>query len=111
MLKVILIQYTVFTRLEVTEELSKQKVHLEHQKKPFTGYIRFSDAARKITRQIPGRVNILKSPFPEDDRPIYRITSGQFSLIKHLFRGEGIDYEIVEWPEDVEKPFLMPPGF
>lgn len=105
--------YTLFNRLEVTEELSKQKTKLEEKsEKPFTGYLRFlSKKADKVAQQIPGRRSVYKSPFEDNDRPIYRITSGQFSFIEHLLKGEGVDYEIVEWPKDAEKPYLPPPGF
>ncbi len=104
--------YTVFNRLAITEESSLRRIQPEQkEEKQFTGYLRFSEEAKEISSQIPGRVNFLKSPFEDDNRPIYRITGGQFQLIKHLLKGEGIDYEIVEWPEGVEKPFVMPPGF
>lgn len=104
--------YSGFNRLAVTERSSIAGIQSEPEKrKPFTGYLRFSEKAEQIVHKMPGRINYLKSPFKDDNRTIYRITRGQFGLIEHLLKGEGIDYEIVEWPEDVEKPFVMPPGF
>lgn len=103
--------YTMFHRLEITAESAQQKKQLEKEK-TFTGYIRFSEEAElSIAFEIPGRVNVLKSPFKDDNRTIYRITQAQFQLIKHLLKGEGVDYEIVEWPKNAKKPFLIPPGF
>lgn len=101
--------YTVFNRLDITTESSLQKSQQEEKERRFTGYLRFSGGAQRFLRQIPGRINVFKSPFEDDDRMIYRITGGQFKLIEHLLK-EG-DVEFVEWPNNVEKPFVMPPGF
>lgn len=105
--------YTIFNRLAITQESALKKIEEQKEEQPFTGYIRFLDDIEgvRITHKIHGSYNVFKSPFEDDDRPIYRITGGQFKLIKHLLKEEGVDYEIVEWPKNVKKPFVMPPGF
>lgn len=103
--------YSAFNRLEVTQESALQRIAEKKERKPFTGYVRFSEEAERVTFEIPGRYNAFKSPFEEDSRAIYRMSGAQFHLIEHLLQGEGVDYEIVEWPKEVPLPLVIPPGF
>lgn len=104
--------YTVFNSLAITEESAKVEQQGVEKEKPFTGYIRFNnDEAEEVAYKIPGRINIFTSPFKSDDRPIYRVTEAQFLHIEHLLKGEGVDYEIVEWPKGKKRPTVFPPGF
>lgn len=82
----------------------------------FTGYLRFSQDDEEYKRafrylhKLPGSVNYLKSPFPGDKQAVCQVSSYRFGLLKPKFEEEGIWYEFFEWPEDVQRPFLFPPG-
>lgn len=82
------------------------------QETPFTGYIRFKEEVTGfgLLRDIPGSFNILQSPVPDDKRLVCGISPGQYQILKRLLEENGVEHEMVEWPKDVKKPFVWPPG-
>lgn len=85
------------------------------EERAFTGYFRFPDKEAELkgwiyVDQIPGSYNVLESPFAESEQMVYRMTSWQFKLLEKKLVGEGINFEVVEWPKDAKHPFVWPPG-